>query len=41
MIAAVIPAVVEQWLSGRVDRDEAVSHLKRGVAGLIREFTHS
>jgi AcrR family transcriptional regulator len=39
MIAAVIPAVVELWLSGQVERDEAVDHLKRAVAGLIREFS--
>lgn len=39
MIAAVIPAVVDLWLSGQVERDEAVAHLKRAVAGLIREFS--
>ena len=39
MIAAAIPAVVELWLSGSVERDEAVTTLKRGVAGLIRAFT--
>ncbi len=39
MIAATIPAVVELWLSGQVEREEAVTTLKRGVAGLIREFT--
>lgn len=39
MIAAVIPAVVELWLSGQVERDEAVVHLKRAVAGLIRAFS--
>ena len=39
MIAPMIPAVVELWLSGQVERDEAVATLKRGVAGLIREFT--
>jgi AcrR family transcriptional regulator len=41
MIAATIPAVVELWLSGQVERDEAVVYLERGVAGLIREFTRT
>jgi AcrR family transcriptional regulator len=41
MIAATIPAVVELWLSGQVERDDAVTYLKRGVAGLIREFTRT
>jgi AcrR family transcriptional regulator len=39
MIAATIPAVVDLWLSGQVERGEAVTTLKRGVAGLIRAFT--
>lgn len=41
MIAATIPAVVELWLSERVERHEAVATLKRGAAGLIREFTRT
>ena len=39
MIASTIPAVVDLWLSGAFERDEAVITLKRGVAGLIRAFT--
>jgi AcrR family transcriptional regulator len=39
MIAATIPAVVDLWLSGQVERADAVTILKRGVAGLIRAFT--
>jgi AcrR family transcriptional regulator len=39
MIASTIPAVVELWLAGQVDRDEAITYLERGTATLIREFT--
>ena len=39
MIAAAIPTVVDLWISGAVERDEAVATLKRGVAGLIQAFT--
>ena len=41
MIAAMIPAVVELWLSGQVDREEAVTCLGRGAVGLIRGFTRT
>lgn len=41
MIAATIPAVVELWLSGSLEREEAVEALERGAAGLIREFTRT
>ena len=39
MIAATIPAVVELWLAGHFEREEAVAYLERGVASLIREIT--
>lgn len=39
MIAATIPAIVELWIRGQLERDEAVAYLERGVSGLIREFT--
>jgi AcrR family transcriptional regulator len=41
MIVAAGRAVLEQWYSGELTRDEAVSATTRGVTALLQAFSHS